>query len=184
MQTCALLDASVLVPASPRDTLLRAAHQGLYKMRITEDIMGEVKRSLVKQRGITEEKAQHLIDKVTESFLEAFVVQYESLIVSMPNHEKDRHVLAAAVICRAQIIVTQNVRHFSQECLAPFGIEAQTLDEFLVHLVHLAPEQMVQIVTMQAEDLRDPPMSVLELLGKLERHAPTFVQSVLEILDR
>jgi predicted nucleic acid-binding protein len=35
----------------------------------------------------------------------------------LANDEKDRHVLAAAVSCKAPIIVTFNVRHFRREHL-------------------------------------------------------------------
>ena len=45
---------------------------------------------------------------------------YEQLIPRMTNHEKDRHVLAAAVPGQVPIIVTFNLRHF--EHLEPWGI--------------------------------------------------------------
>lgn len=177
-----LLDACVLFPMSLRDTLLRAAEKGLYRVQFTEAILEELRKNLVTQRGLEEEKAQRLVDKVRESFPEALVTHYESLISVMTNDEKDRHVLAAAVKTGAKVIVTENLKDFRQESLAPFDIEAQKPDQFLIHLFYLAPELMVQIIREQANDLRNPPMTKLELLQVLEQHVPMFVRLVLEQL--
>src|SRR5438874_9992279 len=92
-----VLDACVIFPASLRDTLLRAADAGLYRLHLTDDILEEVRRNLISQRGIVEDKAQQLVDVIKEYFPEAFVTEHKLLIASMPNNEKDRHVLAAAV---------------------------------------------------------------------------------------
>jgi len=45
----AVLDACVLFPASLRDTLLRAANADLYGMRLTDEILEEVSRNLIKE---------------------------------------------------------------------------------------------------------------------------------------
>src|SRR5579872_6918418 len=111
--TCVFLDANELVPAAPRDTLLLAAAKGLFTMRLTEDVLHEVNAILVNRIGLSEEKAQRTVNQIREAFPEALVTSYEPLIASMPNDKKDRHVLAAAVSCGAQVIVTQNLRHFS-----------------------------------------------------------------------
>lgn len=53
----------------------------------------------------------------------------------VPNLElpdpDDRHVLAAAICAGAQFIVTFNLRDFSADTLAGFGIEAVHPDTFL-----------------------------------------------------
>lgn len=177
-----LVDACTIFSSPIRDTLFRAAEHDLYRLRLTDEIMEEVRRSLVSERGLKEEAAQRLIDIVKASFPDTFVTQYESLIPVMPNHKDDRHVLAAAVKCGAQVIVTQNLRHFPSRLLLPFEIEAQTPDDFLVHLFHLDPEMMVRIIIKQAGDLRKPPRTVLELLQGLEKQAPIFVRLVREQL--
>ena len=57
----------------------------------------------------------------------------------MTNDPKDRHVLAAAVKCRAHFIVTSNLRHFPSESLAEWGVEATHPDEFLLRLYESDP---------------------------------------------
>src|SRR6476661_2512101 len=122
-----LLDACVLFPASLRDTLLRAAAAELYQARWSAEILEEVRRNLV-EKGRSEEQAQRLVDVIAKAFPEAMVTQYNHLIDQMPNHPKDRHVLAAAVVAGAEVIVTSNLRDFPQAALAPLNVEAQSPD--------------------------------------------------------
>lgn len=173
-----VLDACALFPASLRDTLLRAAEAGLYRMQLTEEILEEVRRNLVQDKNVPEDKARHLINIIKEQFPESLVTYYQHLISAMSNHEKDRHVLAAAIVCKAQVIVTQNLKDFPKSSIAPFEIEVQSPDEFLVHLFHLDPQRLIKIITEQAEDLRNPPITVSELLDILAQHAPTFVRLI------
>jgi predicted nucleic acid-binding protein len=49
----------------------------------------------------------------------------------MKNHPKDAHVLAAAIRCRAQAIVSDNKRHFPKEALTGYSITCLTAGEFL-----------------------------------------------------
>jgi hypothetical protein len=113
----------------------------------------------------------------------AKVTGFESLLPSMTNDEKDRHVLAAAVVGDAEVIVTSNFKHFPESALAPFGIEAQSPDEFLMRLVDLYPRDMVRIVLAQTEDLRHPPMSVDEVLDDIALQAPRFADSIRQALE-
>lgn len=65
----------------------------------------------------------------------------------MTNDPGDRHVIAAAVKCGAEAIVTFNLRHFPDAALDTWNIEAQHPDEFLVHLDHLNPDLMSTFCT-------------------------------------
>ena len=179
-----LLDACAIFPMSLRDTLLRAADVGLYRLVLTEDILEEVRRNLISERHLTEDKAQFLINTIKKYFPDAFITHHTLLIASMPINEKDRHVLAAAVASNAQVIVTQNLKDFPSNLISPFGIEAQSPDEFLVHLFYLVPQTMVKLIREQAEDLQNPPKTTLELLTILNLHAPTFVDLVLRTINK
>ena len=52
----------------------------------------------------------------------------------------DRHVLAAAIQAHANVIVTQNTKHFPTDCLKKFGVLGQTPDQFLIDQYHLSPQ--------------------------------------------
>lgn len=178
-----ILDACVLIPAPLRDTLLRAADAGLYRMYWSDDILEEVRRNLVSVLGKSEDQAQGLVDTMREYFPEATITAYQSLIGAMTNHPKDRHVLAAAVISGVQVIVTSNLRDFPSATRTSFNIDAQSPDEFLVHLFHLNSERMVQIVVEQAQDLQNPPKTVHEVLDMLAQQAPKFAALMRAALD-
>jgi hypothetical protein len=169
-----VLDACTLFPAYLRDTLLRAARADLYKLQLTDNILEEVRRNLVK-KGNQEQGVKRLIDEVKRSFPQSFVEHHHVLIPSMPINEKDRHVLAATVASGAQVIVTKNLKDFPPHLLDIFNVKAQAPDDFLLNLFHLHSEYMIEILINQAGALRKPPKTVLELLDTLDQHAPKFV---------
>ena len=100
---------------------------------------------------------------------------YEWLVPSAQNDPKDRHVVAAAVTAGAQVIVTFNLKDF--ETLPP-GIEARAPDDFLCGLFELDPVAFVAMLREQASDLKNPPVSLTELLDHLARVAPELVAEV------
>jgi predicted nucleic acid-binding protein len=173
-----VLDANVIFPASLRDILLRAASADLYRLYLTDDILNETCLNLVSKGKMTEAGTHRLSHAIRMSFPEAFVTDYHLLIPSMTNQEKDRHVLAAAVKAGAQVIVTTNLKDFPPKSLAPFDIEAQSPDDFLVHLYYLDCELIARIILDQAGELRKPGKTVPELLDILTQHAPTFARLV------
>ncbi|MDB5059111.1 MAG: hypothetical protein JWO59_2583 [Chloroflexi bacterium] len=174
----ALLDACVLYPASLRDTLLRAASADLYRPHWSAQILDEVVRHLRADRGISEAQAQRLASALREHFAEAETTGFESLIPTLTCQEKDRHVLAAAIRCHAQIIVTFNLKDFPVSSLEPFSIAAQHPDTFLTHLFRLEPDTMMTLIDEQATALRNPPATFSRVLETLTQHAPVFVSGV------
>jgi hypothetical protein len=99
---------------------------------------------------------------------DCLVAGYEMLAngVSLPD-EGDRHVLAAAIRCGAQAIVTFNLKDFPVEPLAPFGIEAKHPDDFVMDAIGLKPGVVLQVITQQTNSLKSPPVSVGQLLNTL-----------------
>lgn len=170
-----VLDANALYPFTLRDTLLRAAAEGLYQAYWSEEILTEALRNLVANAQVTEQQAGRLRDAMERAFPEAMVTGHESLITAMKNAEADRHVAAAAVRAGAQVIVTFNERDFVG---MPDGIEAQTPDEFLLNLFDLEPTSMLEILRTQSADLKRPPRTYEEVLLALEKVVPRFVAGV------
>ena len=81
----------------------------------------------------------------------------------------------------AQVIVTNNVTDFPAGQLDEYGIEAQTADEFLVHLVDLRPALVAATLQRQADSLRDPPQTLNEVLARLERSGLTRTVAELRL---
>ncbi len=108
----AVLDASVLFNRPVTDTLLRAAEYGLYRVHWSKNILDETTRNLIEKRKITNTQAAHLQRELAKAFPEALVSVPDNLIEQMTNSKSDRHVVAAAVMAHAQVIVTFNLKHF------------------------------------------------------------------------
>lgn len=170
-----LLDANVLFPFSLRDTLLRAAAAGFYQLRWSSQILDEMERNLVSTGMMPADRAQRLRAIMEREFPEAAVTGYEHLVGAMRNHEKDRHVAAAAVKAGAQVITTANLRDFAE---LPEGIEAQSPDVFLCNLLDLDPEAFIDLLREQAADLVNPPMTFDVLLQRLARVVPELVAAI------
>jgi hypothetical protein len=74
------------------------------------------------------ERTRDLMDTCIRDCL---VTGHERLIPSLELPDPDdRHVLAAAIVGRCDAIVTQNLKDFPAEALAPFQIETQHPDGF------------------------------------------------------
>lgn len=183
MAFTAFLDGCVLIPAGLRDTLLRLAHVGLYRVRWSADVLDEVRRNLAElNKAIPLDRIDSLLSTMTSAFEDALVEGYEYLIDAMTNDPKDRHVLAAASVGRADVIVTLNVKDFPGEATRPHGIEVQTPDEFLLHAFHLDPDLVARVLREQADALVKPPMTVDEVLESLGRVVPNFVKAMSVVL--
>jgi predicted nucleic acid-binding protein len=182
-----VLDTCVLYPRALRDTLLRAAEVGLYRPLWSDDILTELRRNLAAHPGVGDERAARLVSVLRQAFPEATVTGYARLIGAMTNHPKDRHVLAAAVAGKAQVIVTLNRRDFPQaalarhlptESIAPFAIDVQDPDTFLLSLWRRDAAQLTAIIVQQAADLGAPPVTPMEELARIARQAPRFAAVV------
>ncbi len=74
----AVADACVLVPAALCDFLLRAASAGLYRVRWTDDILDEVRRTLVGDLGKSDVQAERRIAAMKRAFPDALVASHRS----------------------------------------------------------------------------------------------------------
>jgi hypothetical protein len=113
------------------------------------------------------------------AFPEAEVTGYEPLIDGLPNHPKDRHVLAAAIAAEAQMIVTENLRHVQPDALSPLAIERLSADTFLPRLYQRDPEALIQVIQEQAAAYHRPTLSTLELVERLQRFVPMLAAGLI-----
>lgn len=169
----AVLDANTLIPAALRDTLLRAASHQLFRPVWSSNILDEVERALSimlqSQNGHAEadRRARRVITAISGTFGEASVDVPEALRRAMQNEPKDRHVLAAAVVSRAEVIVTNNLKDFPEHALSPYDVVAVSPDAFLCSIMEVRLKTMITIVERQAADLHHPPMTVERVLESI-----------------
>ena len=173
-------DANVLHPAGLRDLLIRLAQTGLFRARWTEHILDEVVRSILARRpDLRPAQLDRTRQLMCEAVADCLVTGHEPLIegLALPDPD-DRHVLAAAIRCHAQVIVTQNLKDFPPAALEPFGIEAQHPDLFVLHVVDLAPARVVAVIERQANALTAPPRTAGDLLNALSTEIPRAVTAL------
>ncbi len=153
-----LYDASVLYGGLVRDLLIRAGIAGLVQAKWTSEILDEAFENLSRNRpDLDPANLRRTRDLMNNAVRDCLVQGYEPLIegLRLPDPD-DRHVLAAAIRAGAQVIVTDNLRHFPEVALEPFGIAAQRPDEFLAGLVELDSDQMWAIVDAIGTAFRQP----------------------------
>lgn len=154
---------------------------GLFRARwsagVHEEWMGALLRNRPDLSRDKLERTRMLMDKHAE---DALVTGYEDLIEELhlpdPN---DRHVLAAAIRGHASVIVTANLRHFPEESLAPFGMEAQHPDQFIRNLFDLSPDEVLAAARHHRESLTRPRKTVAEYLEMLQRQGLTETVAAL-----
>lgn len=167
MAFVALHDASALHPGALRDLLVRLGSSGLYQAKWTERILDEALAAIVRDQPELAQRLDRTRELMCEAIPDATVTGYEDLIpcLGLPD-PSDRHVLAAAIACNAQVIVTSNLRRFPEVHLQKYNIEAQTPDEFIVNVIELAPERVVDIMQQQVQALTRPAMTFDALLER------------------
>jgi predicted nucleic acid-binding protein len=156
------------------DTLLRLAEeQAFYTPRWSLRIIDELRRTLTGRLGYSDKQTEHRIESMISAFPEAMVTGYDDLIASMTNDPKDRHVLAAAVRCGANAIVSNNVKHFPNESLVAYELECLTADKFMENQYHLNPDAFIAVLQAQASDIG---WTMPQLLS---RHVPSLSQLIV-----
>ncbi len=179
MAYVAVLDADVLHPHITVDLLLRLAERRLFQPAWSEEILEEVRRSLIR-RGIDSPRVDHRLGLMREHFPEAMTSHVARFLSAVPAavDAGDHHVVAAALAARADAIVTRNVRDFAASDLIELGIEVQSLDAFLLNQWSLDADVVAEVIGEMEQDRTRPPKTVEELLAALAPMAPSFADTV------
>jgi predicted nucleic acid-binding protein len=164
-------DANVLYPAPLRDLLMHLAMADLFAARWSEAIHEEWITGVLKNRpDLSRERLERTRKFMDESVRDAVVTGYEPLIstLTLPDPD-DLHGLAAAIHSKANVIVTMNLKDFPERVLSPHDIVAQHPDDFVLRLLELDAEAVLEAVRTQQEGLANPPQTMVQLLHTLER---------------
>ncbi|MFF2021221.1 PIN domain-containing protein [Streptomyces sp. NPDC058171] len=171
MAFVALYDANVLYPSTLRDLLIRVAQAGLVQAKWSDAILDEVFRNLTAKRPDLRpdrlDRTRHLMVRAVRDCL---VKGYEPLInaVQLPDPD-DRHVLAAAIRAKAQVIVTFNLKDFPADRLTPWDVEAVHPDAFIAAQIDLDSRVVYSQVEQMARGRKRPPATTSDILDCLER---------------
>lgn len=169
--TVAVYDANVLYPAALRDFLIRLARSGLVAARWSDRIHEEwIRNLLINRADLTPEQLERTRRLMDSAVPGALVEGFERHIadIVLPDAD-DRHVVAAAIEARAEVIVTFNVRDFPRRAVEPYGIAIRRPDAFVLELLARDPEEVHAVARAHRSALRKPPMTQDEYLDHLSR---------------
>jgi hypothetical protein len=173
----AVLDANVLYPIALADFFITTAGLGLYRPHWSPRILEEIGRNLAANRpDLTHEQIAYRLAAMDRAMPSASVDPPQELTDQMGNHAKDRHVLAAAVVAEAGVLVTFNLRDFPAETCAPHDVVVESPDVFATRLVADDPALIRVAIDEMASRRRRPPASSHEILDHLAHNLPHAVR--------
>jgi hypothetical protein len=178
----ALLDASALYSMTITDLVIEMARTGIFRARWSHDIHNEWIRALRSNRpDLDPSKIEARRAAMDAALPDCLVDNYQHLIpgLTLPDLD-DRHVLAAAIAGRADVIVTKNLKDFPPAALEPHGIEAQHPDTFLIHQRGLGEQAFLECARRCRRRLMAPALSADDYLAALRKVELVLVASELE----
>ena len=184
----AVIDACVLCSPLKRGLILSLAEAGFFRVRWSDEIMDETEKAITiilskKDHVDAVERAAQARIIMNQAFAEARVVKYKhhgNGIGKLPD-EGDRHVIAAAIKSKADIIVTENLKDFPRKVLANYGMEAKSSDDFIADAIDLSPALAIDAIKRMLLRLDRPDKTPEVLLLDMEKTGLT--QSADQLRD-
>ena len=178
----AVLDACVLYGIGETDILLELSGRSLYRPHWSPEILDEIRRNLLANNPrLSAAALDRRFAEMDRAEPGASVIPPPELVEAMRNDPSDRHVLALAVHVNAPVVVTHNVGDFPPEICEAHGVEAQTPDVFVGHLVDLSPHSVRESVLAIVGRRRNAPNTAIDVFSALE---PRFPQAFAALAAR
>ncbi len=167
-----VLDANVLYGEFVQDLFLSLFAAGLYEAKWTDKITEEwVKHVLANNpKTMTKAKTDRTVQQMNGIHPSALVERYEQYIDRVHIRDADdRHVVAAAIACGAQKIVTFNLRDFPHQVMSALGIVADSPDKFLFDLIVDDTDRVVEVLRTMRLRLKNPPLTADEFFAAMDK---------------
>jgi hypothetical protein len=171
----------VLYPALLRDLLMHLCLKGLIQLRWSDAIHDEWARSLIANRPDLDpariERTRTLMEHALPA---ARICGHEGLVdtLALPDPD-DRHVLAAAIHCGSEVIVTFNLSDFPDVALSPYRVEALHPDDLLSELVASDAVKFLGAARELRAALLNPAYTPNEVIDAMRRTGLPKTASVL-----
>jgi len=182
----AFVDACTLASALRRNLLLTLAEAEFFRIRWSGQVLAETERAIhaiLSEKGFADaaERARRAIASMEAAFEEAAATNYEKLLCvcdELPD-PGDAHVVAAALKTQASVIVTENLKHFPAEQLAPLNLDVRSADVFIADTIALDHGKAVAAVRKMRERFKKPEKTAEALLIDMEAAGLTASVDVL-----
>lgn len=154
------IDANVFFGARLRSLVLFLAQSKMFRARWTDKVHEEWMRNVAEKRNIDILRLEKIRTLIDRSVLNCLVTGYEGIEASLDLPDPDdRHILAAAVKTRADMILTFNDRDFPAHIVEPLGIEICHPDEFLLDQFGISEELFIAYVRADFQHYKAPAMT-------------------------
>nr|WP_300148207.1 PIN domain-containing protein [Propionicimonas sp.] len=165
-----LADANILFSRTLRDYFLYAADAGAIEIRWSQQILDEMSRNLRYRLRLDQTATDHL-ETLMNDYLEDALVDVSaddlSAVAKVAMDAGDRHVLAAALAAEADILVTENTRHFPRTWMVEHHIELMDATQLLTRLTETCPNKVRQAHQKTVQYSPKPEADVLVTLEKI-----------------
>ena len=164
---------------------MRLALTDLFKAHWTDQIHDEWINALLRKNKHTRTQLERVRDLMDVHVKDAKVKGYGPLIdtLELPDPD-DRHVLAAAIRCGADAIVTFNLKDFPEEQLSSYGIDVLHPYDFIYYQIDMAASLCCSAIKNQRLALKNPPIEVENFLSRLQKQElPQTVSKLREFID-
>lgn len=176
-----LLDACVLANFGVCDLLLRLSERPrLIVPCWSDEILAEVRRTHITRLSWPEKIADSYQAEIRRAFPEANITGYESIIPTLANDPKDRHVLAAAIKGDCPLILTFNLKDFPKASLDLWAIKASHPQDYLLVLYEM---EAGQVMACLGEIAGRRGLEIQDVLIRLGQTFPEFSQRLLDDLN-
>lgn len=171
-----LADAIILFSRTLRDYFLYAADAGAIEIHWSQLILDEMSRNMRDRLGLAQDATDRL-EQLMNDYLEYALVEVShddvEIVAEVAMDAKDRHVLAAALSAEADILVTENTRHFPRAWMTEHGIELLTATQLLARLIEQFPDKIRRAHDKTVLYSPKPEADVLATLDKIVGKALT-----------
>ena len=167
----AFFDANVFYGARLRSLVLYAAQTKIFRARWSSMVHEEWTRNLLaKREDLTPERVNRTRELMDLAVEDCLVEGFEDLIdgIDLPDPD-DRHIVAAAIVTRASVIVTFNLADFPSEKIAKYRLEAKHPDEFLQEAFSMDRTSFAEAVIEDFHHYQKPPQTFEQYLADLAK---------------
>ena len=176
----AALDADVLVPILSCDFLLTAFDIGLYEPVVSTEVLAEVERNLIEDlphldpAGLRRRVGQ-MRDALDDNLIEPGTLDN----VPRTINPKDRHVIAAALVGEASVVVTNDKRLRAETENSDIGLVAMSADDFATRLWALMPHDVNEVISTLVAKRTKQPVTAHDLIEAMRGSFPTMTAAWL-----
>lgn len=197
----AVIDATDLYPQDQRDFLVQAAFDGLYRLDWSETILQEtacaIHRRLREREGLSRRTATERMLGLLSSALTAVgagqaldEAAIRARIAAMSDDRAnwgttdpdDRHVIAAALVAGADVLVSSDKRFDAEYCQRQLGFRVLTADAFLLEIFGDASDEHITapLDALAARWKKPAQFTRPQVVGRLQTPLPEAIEYLIE----